>query len=147
MISLKLKSTIKVKIDPIVPFIKDPSTGLMEPNEEFVFMSFPKVTYEGDKYIVPVLYYYEYERATGKFDAMNQPITIPTPKPLPSKPPTVFLRAEAQALEASIVTGLSGSTFSDKFDSLILAGVMYKLSTTTEPPFGLTVTDWSIVPV
>lgn len=58
---------------------------------------------------------------------------------------TTFSRAQAEAIETGS-GGLTGTFHSDKFDQLILAGFLYKLSTETAPRYGLGVSDWVQVP-
>lgn len=128
---LKLKTNTPVIVDPKKPTVlKD------------VFLKIANVKYYiGAKFEVSVQYYYEDEINSGRVDENLNPIMITIQKYLPAST-TTFTIQEAQGIE-QMSGGLVGATFTDKFDSLIIAGCFFQLDQT--PQFGLQANGWSIV--
>lgn len=107
------------------PVVVSSRTG----EEAFVYMRVGSVTFQKVKnqlqYSVAISYEYPQTVNVG-FDENDQPITKEIVVPLPAVRPTVFTQAQADGIEQMTGT-LTGQYHTDRFMSLILAGINYKL--------------------
>lgn len=126
----KLKTNTEVVIDP-----RTLATA-------FVFMHVKDILFNGQFYVGSIEYYWEREVDSGQVDPVtNDPIMTTVVTHLENSFST-FQVAEATAIENAVGT-LSGNNLSEKFITLIHAGIMYQLMLT--PVFGLNANGWSLV--
>ena len=122
-----------------IPLIAVDQYNPIPQNMKKIYLEIDKIIYDkiGEKYTAFLKYSYMKDLPEG---GMISTRIIPK-----SYKPTVFTVAEATGLQQMAPNGLSGTTFTEQFNSLIFLCLMHKLSTTVEPPFGLTINDWMVV--